>query len=1831
MERKTTQIGVGAVKRAGPSSVASPSGAGRRVDDTKRFEATEANLLALAKSSKNDSRGTRRSKNQDAVKEILESLNTKPKFTKMVEYSVECLKNLAVDEVSVEEMIDEGVIETMLKVLRLNPFNEKITELINKTLLGFCKSDKIAEMIGRKMGGAVFVNSLKKHKEPETLLSTCKLAARVAIGAPVIDDFVKEGMVESLATTIKKHGDDEEIVTHAIVALDKIAAQRDYAQAIVKTDVVDDVLRALRDHQDNPELCEAAVSLIAKLASTSPEIVELLKKKGAGDAILQTLDNHPDNEKIVEAGAIALRFLSGKEDMVGFKVAPGNNLATAQAMQKVSSLALVPDNVDYLVKNEGVEWILNTIKNATGDQSEIGSRILTSGCRSLQRVALDEQKIFAIMNKGGVKILSAVIDQHIKDPNVAPAAVGAMAKLVTRVENANYIIKANGIKSVIAAFNAHPDDEKMAKSALDFISRTAAHESAVPPLVDQGAVETLVSILKKHPDNPDLVLGTVNTLGRLATSAANVNRIAKAGGLEALVDALNANAENLDVAKQAILLIETAAMVPENAAKLKSIGAVDAILKAVECHPDDVELQQIAARALGAIAGKNALVQAVENLQKTNNDLKSCPPGRVKELVDRFQKWLDDLNDLSLVEANRGPLVKAGAVKALIDAWENAGDKLPPGVSRQKAQATIAKAMGRLATDPEGASQILKSGILGSMVQAATQNPGNDELAEAVMQLLSMLAPEMAKMGMAEGKKAVDYINMMVAAFPDKEMLLRATQGYNALLAAQPGLAPYIMSNTAAAQTIVAALLNGMNDPNAVLSALQAVSHLATDDASIHALVDAGIIDAILQALKKYADSPEIVEMCVQCLCQLCIDAPIATEIGDKGGCPLLIQAMRTHYASPTICEVDMVLLDSLASIPANAARMLEPSLQTVELVKWIMDAYKQNSTLVDAGTRLLETLQGPKVKVETLNNVASMGKIVPVENLLSELVASGVSDIGGLLQQLRAAMGSKENMELLLSQGALQQLGALMVKYKDNENIFYQLASAFAALAELDRAGDLLEDPDMIKVMSNIITPQMQFAAPMDLNDLTRAVGAYGKMKMKSDVIDKVMLSLPVNALLDMILESDDDLLLANAARLLGKVSNNDAAAQQLAGITDIRALIAAMRRNIENQEFLKYGVYLLGNLAFNQKLKTEIGREGGVQLTLQIMEMYPGNEGLIEHCAYTLAALSFEHAVNNSFIVACDGIRLLLNAMQMYSSVEDLLEHCLSVLCNLCGGSDSNKEEVLKAGGAQAVVETILNNFNAVELVITAFRTLGNLAYNDPAIGQVVQAGAVQALVAGMTVHQSELEVLNVALRVLGNLATDLSKPTQKQLAEEGAIQAVVEVVAQYKDDLDMELTALDCLSHMVIDAGGADLAIKQGGAEACLATMSAIPTEVELITLGVTCLCALTLSQTNVDILIRVGTVEGIIKALKDHKTVPVTIQGLNAFGNLAFSSEVAGEMARLGVVDTVTNVIKENMKDPAVLCAGYQALGGLCRNEQNSVAMADIAMQRLVLNLRDFTPNDRFLMYALSFLGNLCVCSKAAESVLGHRLVAGVVTALNAHSTNPHLMIRGLRALENIANSTVPVKEHMKKERVIEACREWIRTAVRDDVKIAAEAVIDAINRKESNYVSMPFVTFNRPTATTTLSARNIFGDGVKEKVKDIPEAVRNFLQAGKLLQKHSKTAVPRQRHVYMSQDMKWLIWKDPHIPGDPGPENKIKMFKVKSVETGRCTPQLERKRLGKFLAKEECAFSVIARNRTVDLEADNEANRDLWVQYLTMVMEWNRAQKANAKSFDTSVR
>jgi len=131
--------------------------------------------------------------------------------------------------------------------------------------------------------------------------------------------------------------------------------------------------------------------------------------------------------------------------------------------------------------------------------------------------------------------------------------------------------------------------------------------------------------------------------------------------------------------------------------------------------------------------------------------------------------------------------------------------------------------------------------------------------------------------------------------------------------------------------------------------------------------------------------------------------------------------------------------------------------------------------------------------------------------------------------------------------------------------------------------------------------------------------------------------------------------------------------------------------------------------------------------------------------------------------------------------------------------------------------------------------------------------------------------------------------------------------------------------------------------------------------------------------------------------------------------------------------------------------------------------------------------------------------------------------------------------------------------------------------------------------------------------------------ELPLVYKNFLLAGQLITKHSLKANPRVRHVYVTPDLKWLVWKDPRKPVDP--KQQMKTFKIRSIETGRYTDQLKRKKtFGGYYAKEECAFAVCGRERSVDLEANTEGERDQWVTALRHLVAHLKSVKQQQSQF-----
>jgi len=203
--------------------------------------------------------------------------------------------------------------------------------------------------------------------------------------------------------------------------------------------------------------------------------------------------------------------------------------------------------------------------------------------------------------------------------------------------------------------------------------------------------------------------------------------------------------------------------------------------------------------------------------------------------------------------------------------------------------------------------------------------------------------------------------------------------------------------------------------------------------------------------------------------------------------------------------------------------------------------------------------------------------------------------------------------------------------------------------------------------------------------------------------------------------------------------------------------------------------------------------------------------------------------------------------------------------------------------------------------------------------------------------------------------------------------------------------------------------------------------------------------------------------------------------------------------------------------------------------------------------------------------------------------------------------------------------MKAQGVIQAMKQ-IQTdnPTRDDVKRAAQAVIDALTRVD---IDIDFKPMSLMPQFEKKKAKDLFGHEEKGPVVVLPKEIRNLLNAGALMYKHSKTAQPRKKHVYVDTELKFIIWKDPKEKA-LNPKNKMKVGVIKQIEKGLATPQLQRTTLigKKPMAKEDCSFAVIGRERTIDLETPHSEERDKWVHALEILVEYKRALKAARSVF-----
>ena len=130
--------------------------------------------------------------------------------------------------------------------------------------------------------------------------------------------------------------------------------------------------------------------------------------------------------------------------------------------------------------------------------------------------------------------------------------------------------------------------------------------------------------------------------------------------------------------------------------------------------------------------------------------------------------------------------------------------------------------------------------------------------------------------------------------------------------------------------------------------------------------------------------------------------------------------------------------------------------------------------------------------------------------------------------------------------------------------------------------------------------------------------------------------------------------------------------------------------------------------------------------------------------------------------------------------------------------------------------------------------------------------------------------------------------------------------------------------------------------------------------------------------------------------------------------------------------------------------------------------------------------------------------------------------------------------------------------------------------------------------------------------------------ELDPEVKQFLQTGQLIVKHSKSALPAAKHLYVSQNLQHLVWNK--ALAEIEPKNSMLVTSVYAAIRGQTTPQLQRVRFKRKLAgHEEHCFSIFGlaedgRERTVDVQCKSLSEREKWVVAIEQLIKWTRTRK-----------
>ena len=914
-----------------------------------------------------------------AVKAVITTIKTHPKFTDNVRAGVHFLESYAQIPSCATIIINEGGINACVTAMRANQTDLQVCQDAVNTMLQLAGTDEGAVAVAKQGGTRQVINTVEANintpnfsKPMEAML---RLLQRVALTAEGAEVLVKQGGVEAVIDAADALSDSARVAQASSRVLARLLTRDD---VILASDRLKEVqAQVASGTMPTLEELKPVVSRVGHMALVGSN-ADVIQGEGGVDCIatiLQAVLAQEDEAVKRQLLPVAIQALSNLakgttiDPALGFVAMLDQGItsgaAVSESVDALQSLAKNPANAKTMLDTGVLNTIIDTLKANTRDHE------LARNCFSaLADAAKHSEVATALASTAAARLAQDWIDDNVDeaDADTMQSALNLLAALSSSETVCVQLMESGVVdlvKGVLTKCCIDKANRAILGSAVELAAALSRNEAVLTQMASQGGLKRVMRAVRSKPqymESATVMGATLGMINQAATSSDTAREaLASQGADQLIVEAMNKNGTDTGLLTSGARAMAVLGMGAEAASSaLQEVQSLAAALESADTITGDQ------AAELGAAVQKLSNLMMVEGIVSRENGeqimtVLSDSLARLVECEDAPQDSLaagvQSIGRLASLEVME-PVSLAGAVEMVMDVMQLNEDS---DVIRESA----IHCLGSMAQGTAVIKVMSEQGCLAIISEAAKAAPADEQLQSVVANTITKItevAEASARELVAEGEAGADALASVIQAnAQDEHMLASCVQAIVTSEGGEDALWQVLDSEegSAEAQAEMIRVLRVRSDASG--GGAGEVQAIGATPKRV-----AGLMRSMGAALTRTQDTKtdvesrttqkalRTVENTLSLLADMKLDPESATALASSGGVQHLLTMLEEDIEEPDAAGRLLAILSDATSLSSTAAASVAANKQHVVTVVESVKVHMEDPVLT---AQCLQTL----------------------------------------------------------------------------------------------------------------------------------------------------------------------------------------------------------------------------------------------------------------------------------------------------------------------------------------------------------------------------------------------------------------------------------------------------------------------------------------------------------------------------------------------------------------------------------------------------------------------------------------------------------------------------------------------------------------------------------------------------------------------------------------------------------------------------------------------------------------------------------------------------------